>query len=205
MFETALRLLHPVVPFISEELWAHLPGSREPLLARATWPTPNQQFVDDEAERQFSVVQALVTAVRAVRAEYRVPPSVTLATVVAPASRGTLEAINAEQATVQRLAKIGDLTIADSAEGVGGHAVLPDGTSVLVPLGDTIDVEQECRRLRAERDRLETQIERVAKKLANGQFVSRAPRDVVERERDKERTWREQCETLGTKLTALGC
>ena len=205
VFETALRLLHPVMPFISEELWAHLPGNREPLLARAAWPIVKEQFVDDEAERQFAVVQALVTAVRGIRAEYRVAPSVSLTAVVAPATRETLAAINAEQGTVERLAKISDLTIADSAEGVGGHAVLHDGTSVLVPLGNAIDIEQECRRLRAERERLETQLQRVAQKLANDQFMSRAPRAVVERERDKEHTWREQCETLGTKLAALGC
>ncbi|MDH3457978.1 MAG: class I tRNA ligase family protein, partial [Gemmatimonadota bacterium] len=205
VFETALRLLHPVMPFISEELWAHLPGNREPLLARAAWPIGKEQFVDDEAERQFAVVQALVTAVRGIRAEYHVAPSVTLTAVVAPATRETLAAINAEQGTVERLAKISDLTIADSAEGVGGHAVLHDGTSVLVPLGDAIDIAQECQRLRAERERLETQLERVAQKLANDQFMSRAPREVVERERDKEHTWREQCETLGTKLAALGC
>jgi valyl-tRNA synthetase len=83
--------------------------------------------------------------------------------------------------------------------------VLPDGSTVFVPLGDAIDVRQECERLRGELERLEGQLARVTTKLANEQFVSRAPAEVVGREREKEQTWREQCEALAAKLAALGC
>jgi valyl-tRNA synthetase len=205
VFETALHLLHPIMPFISEELWAHLPGTPETVLAGCAWPSPDERLIDAEAERQFAVVQAVVTGVRTVRAEYRVPPGATLTATVAPATAEALQAINAEQVTIQRLGKLSELAVSDSAEGVGGHAVLPDGTSLLVPLGDAIDVAKECERLRDEMNRLDAQIGRVAKKLANDQFVSRAPAQVVEREREKERTWREQREALAAKLAALGC
>ena len=96
-------------------------------------------------------------------------------------------------------------SIAEEAEGVGASAVLSDGSTVFVPLGETIDVQQECDRLRGELERLDGQLERVTKKLANEQFVSRAPADVVDREREKEQTWREQREALAAKLGALGC
>ena len=205
VFDVALRLLHPVMPFITEELWDHLPGDRTPLLATAAWPVPDDAFIDAEAEQQFGLVQALVSAVRTIRAEYRVPPGATLRVAVAPASAAALEGFNAEQPTIQRLAKISTLSIEEQAEGVGGHAVLPDGTAVLVLLGDAIDVPKECARLHGELERLDTQLEGVARKLANSQFLSRAPAEVVERERDKERSWREQRETLAAKLGALGC
>jgi len=205
VFDVALRLLHPVMPFITEELWGHLPGDREQLLATAPWPVAQDAFIDAEAEQQFGLVQALVSAVRTIRAEYRVPPGATLRVTVAPASAAALAGVNAEQQTIQRLARISTLSIDEQAEGIGGHAVLPDGSAVLVLLGDAIDVPKECARLKGELDRLDGQLEGVARKLANSQFVSRAPAEVVERERDKERTWREQRETLAAKLGALGC
>jgi valyl-tRNA synthetase len=205
VFQTALRLLHPVMPFITEELWAHLPGDREGMLATAGWPVPDSSLLDEEAELRFSLVQAVVGAVRTIRAEYHVPPGAKLNASVAPASSAALESFNAEQQTIQRLAKIERLTLAEEAEGVGGHAVLPDRSTVFVPLGEAIDVQQECNRLRGELERLEGQLERVTKKLANEQFVSRAPAEVVDREREKEQTWREQREALATKLGALGC
>ena len=74
-----------------------------------------------------------------------------------------------------------------------------------MPLGDAIDVERECARLQDELTRLDGQLKSVAGKLANEKFVSRAPADVVEREREKEQSWREQRETLAAKLRALGC
>jgi valyl-tRNA synthetase len=205
VFQTALRLLHPIVPFLSEELWQHLPGEREPLLAAAAWPTPQQAFIDGEAEDQFARVQALVTAVRTVRAEYGVPPGAEVRAFARPANAEALQAFNAEQRTVERLAKLSRLTLEEHPEEVGAHQVLPDGSSVFVPLGDAIDVQQECERLAGELERMDKQLTGVAAKLGNQQFITRAPADVVERERDKERSWREQRETLADKLRTLGC
>jgi valyl-tRNA synthetase len=205
VFQTALRLLHPIVPFLSEELWQHLPGEREPLLAAATWPTPQQAFIDGEAEGQFARVRALVTAVRTVRAEYGVPPGAEVRAFARPANAEALQAFNAEQRTIERLAKLSRLSLEEHPAEVGAHQVLPDGSSVFVPLGDAIDVQQECARLAGELERMDTQLAGVAAKLSNQQFITRAPADVVERERDKERSWREQRETLAGKLRALGC
>jgi valyl-tRNA synthetase len=103
------------------------------------------------------------------------------------------------------LAKLDALETEREAEGIGGHAVLTDGTAVFVPLGDAIDVARECARLREELVRIEGQLAGVRGKLANDNFVTRAPADVVEREREKERSWGEQQETLAAKLRALGC
>ena len=89
--------------------------------------------------------------------------------------------------------------------GPGAHAVLPDGSSVFVPLSDAIDVRQECERLGKERERLDRQLDAQAAKLANQQFIGRAPAEVVERERTKEKSWREQRDALMAKLRQLGC
>ncbi|MEE8115837.1 MAG: valine--tRNA ligase [Gemmatimonadales bacterium] len=205
VFETVLRLIHPVMPFVSEALWEHLPGKTEPLLAAAAWPHVDPSLRDDEAEDRFTRVQELVGAVRNVRAEYGVSPGQTVRALVQPATVDAAEAFNAEQHTIERLAKLDRLEMDGTPEGVGAHAVLADGSSLFVPLEDAIDIEQECARLCGELERLDRQLEQIAKKLGNEQFVNRAPAEVVEREREKERAWREQRETLAKKLRVLGC
>jgi valyl-tRNA synthetase len=205
VLEVALRLLHPIMPFITEELWQHLPGEREALLAGAAWPAPDEELVDAEAEDQFGRVRALVGAIRMVRAEYGVAPGTEIRAFVGPANPEALQAFNAEQRTIERLAKLSRLSTDAPPEEAGAHQVLPDGSTVFVPLGDAIDVARECERLRGELERMDKQLAGVAAKLANRKFTSRAPAEVVEREREKERSWREQREALADKLRVLGC
>ena len=206
VFETALKLLHPVTPFLSEELWGHLAGEREGLLAVAAWPEVDQNLVDADAEDSFARVQAAISAIRTVRAEYRVPPGKPIRAMFQAADDKALTAFEAEQPTIERLAKVSEMTIgSEIVETIGAHAVLPDGSSVFVPLGDAIDVAMERTRLSDELERIEKQLTGVSKKLQNEQFLNRAPVAVVEREREKERSWKEQREALAAKLRALGC
>jgi len=116
-----------------------------------------------------------------------------------------LAALREEQATIVKLAKLSDLSFQETSDRVGGHAVLSDGTAVFVPLGEAIDVGRECTRLGSEVDRLIRLVESQEKKLGNQQFVSRAPAEVVERERQKLSTWKEQREVLLKKRELLGC
>jgi valyl-tRNA synthetase len=217
VFETVLKLLHPVIPFITEELWSHLPGRSAPLLATAAWPVADQSWVDPDAEAAFAQVQALVSAVRSVRAEYGVHPSRTLRAVVHPAGALAARAFQAERRTIERLAKLASLTLDGETPdplgpatqpqpaSAGAHAVLPDGSTVFVSLADAIDVRKECERLGRELQRLERQLQTQAARLANPEFLTRAPAEVIERERAKERSWREQRDALAAKLRDLGC
>jgi valyl-tRNA synthetase len=205
-FDTTLRLLHPVVPFITEELWKKLPGQKEDdLLPVAQWPEDRAAFADAEAERSFARVQDTITAIRNIRAEYRVPPKQRLTTTVLARSGETSHALTAERETVMRLATLEALDVNGGKPAAGAHAVLADGSEVVVQLAGAIDVKQECQRLGEELTRLDRQLQSLAAKLANDNFVSRAPAEVVAKERDKERTWREQRDVLAGKLSALGC
>jgi valyl-tRNA synthetase len=169
------------------------------------WPRPEPMLGDAEAEDRFRRVQGLVSAVRNIRAEYGVPPGRTVRTVVQPASLDAVEAFNAEQRTIERLAKIERLQTGDAASGIGAHAVLGDGSAVFVPLGDAIDVARECGRLREEMERIDGQLAGLARTLSNERFLAKAPADVVAREQAKESSWREQRATLAAKLRVLGC
>ena len=203
--EGTLRLLHPFMPFISEELWGYLPGERKTLLARASWPAVRTGLVDAESEQRFELVKSLVSAIRTIRAEYGVKPGKVIRASTEPASDIARQAFEAELSTITRLCKIADLAFESPDDAVGAHAVLPDGSAVFVPLGDAIDVPSECERLGTEMERLDQQLRAATAKLANENFTTRAPADVVERERQKEQAWREQHDTLAAKRRSLGC
>ncbi|MBA3498510.1 MAG: valine--tRNA ligase [Gemmatimonadales bacterium] len=205
-FDVALRLLHPVMPFVTEALWRRFPGRpAEASISIAPWPRPDARAEDAGAVAEFEVVQQVVSAVRTIRAEYGVQPGQTVRAFVSQAGRAPAPTLERERGTIMRLAKLSELVRADSPGGPGGHAVLPDGTAVFVPLDDAIDVGRECGRLGNEADRLSALLTSQARKLSNEQFVARAPADVVAREREKLAAWTEQREVLVRKRELLGC
>jgi valyl-tRNA synthetase len=205
-FDVALRLLHPIMPFVTEALWQRIPGKPAGAwLAGAGWPRADARASAPEAVRRFELVQELVSAVRAIRAEYDVPPAKAVRIAVQHPGPDAAAAFRAEEPTIRRLAKVASIGWGESGESVGGYAVLGDGTGVFVPLGDAIDVARECERLGAEIARLGQLVTGQERKLANEQFVSRAPADVVAKEREKLATWREQVAALGEKRGRLGC
>jgi valyl-tRNA synthetase len=205
-FDVALRLLHPVMPFITEALWRRFPGrSTADSISVAPWPKPDARAHDPTAVRDFGVVQELVGAIRAIRAEYSIPPGQPVRATVTAESPATVAAVEQERGTITRLAKLSQLTLGESRERGGGHAALSDGSAVFVPLGEAIDVGRECGRLGSEVDRLARLVQSQEQKLGNEQFVARAPSEVVERERQKLTTWKEQREVLTRKRELLGC
>ena len=205
-FDVALRLLHPVMPFVTEALWRRFPARGESAsISVAPWPRPDVRAQDPVALREFGLVQELIGAIRGIRAEYGIQPGQVIRAVVTGNDRTTAVALEQERSTITRLAKLSTLTLGENRERVGGHGVLSDGSAVFVPLGDAIDVGRECGRLGSEVDRLSRLVESQQKKLENEQFVSRAPRDVVDRERQKLTAWKEQSDVLLKKRELLGC
>jgi valyl-tRNA synthetase len=205
-FDSALRLLHPVVPFITEELWQKLPGRQaNELLAVAPWPERRAEFEDATAEGQFERVKQAIERIRAIRADYRVPPKTRLKAAIVSRSADGSDAFAGERDTIMRLGQLEGLALAKQPNGAGAHAVLGDGTEVFVALEGAIDLGQECRRLSTERERLDQLLKGLTAKLSNENFVARAPADVVAKEREKEREWRFQRDVLDSKLKSLGC
>ena len=204
-FGIALRLLHPVMPFITETLWRRLPGEHpEETIMLAPWPAPDPAAVDDRALAEFGAAQDLIGAIRSIRAEYNVQPGQAVRATVGNAGPAVTAALNAVGPIVRRLAKLSELAVGGADEGAAASAVLSDGTSVTVPLGDLIDVAKESARLGAEIDRLGQAIAGQERKLGNEQFVSRAPAEIVAKERDKLAGWKEQVGVLAAKRARLG-
>ncbi|MGD0484842.1 MAG: valine--tRNA ligase [Gemmatimonadales bacterium] len=203
VFDQVLHLLHPAMPFITEELFRCLPGRAEATLVTAEWPTPDPAREDAAAERDFAHVQALVDAIRAVRAEYAVPPGKAVVTSTAGLSPVVAEAISPELGFIGRIAKTS--LVHEPVRGPAAQALLPDGSAAAVALSGAIDVARECGRVRGELERLDRQLAALTAKLANEGFTGRAPADVVAKEREKERQWTEKRGALAAKLAALGC
>ncbi|MGH7606053.1 MAG: class I tRNA ligase family protein, partial [Gemmatimonadales bacterium] len=205
-FDVALRLLHPVVPFITEQLWQSLPGRRaDELLAVAEWPRPRAELDDPAADAEFGRVKTAIEHIRSIRAEYRIAPKTRLTAAIVARGADRAATFEGERETITRLAQLDALALDGAPAEGGAHAVFGDGSEVIVALEGAIDVQQECRRLADELGRLDQQLAALAARLTNQNFVARAPADVVAREREKEKTWRDQRAVLAGKLRSLGC
>jgi valyl-tRNA synthetase len=205
-FDLVLRLLHPVVPFITEELWQKLPlRTAGELLATAQWPSVRPELEDPRADQEFGRVKIAIEQIRSIRAEYRVTPKTKLHATIVARGKDQPATFEGERDTIERLAQLESLTLDGVPQGVGAHAVFGDGSEVVVALEGIVDVSNECRRLSEEYHRLDKQLQNLSVRLTNESFVSRAPQDVVAKERDKEKAWRDQRDVLAGKLKSLGC
>ncbi|MEP6591840.1 MAG: valine--tRNA ligase, partial [Gemmatimonadota bacterium] len=206
VFDIGLRLLHPVMPFVTETLWKRLPASAaDATISLAAWPVAADGRADAAALGDFGALQSLVGAVRVLRAEYGVAPGATVNVTVVGPSAAVQRAIEADLDTVRRLAKIESLTVGPAPTEAGGTIVLDDRTTVIVPLGDLVDLDKECARLGGEMTKLEQLVVAQETKLANENFVSRAPAAIIAKEREKLDAWRAQVVTLREKRGELGC
>ncbi|MEM9996387.1 MAG: class I tRNA ligase family protein, partial [Bacteroidota bacterium] len=189
IYEQLTKLLHPFMPFITEDLWWRLrPREDGEACIVADWPEADAALEDADAATAFSLIQDLVTAVRSVRAQYNVSPSKGIAvTVNVDADRADLVAVlDANRATFAALAGMDDLALGTGlAKPKASAAVVVDRHEVFVPLAGMIDLDQERARLTKEIEQKQGFLRGVEKKLANENFVSRAPEAVVEKERQK--------------------
>ena len=201
-FDGALRLLHPIVPFVTEALWQRLPGrSDHELLISARWPRVAGGHSPGAGE--FELVRAAVDAIRQLRGEYNITPGKQLSAIVVPAPNAR-SVFRSEAGLLGRLTRCAvSLAAAAPAGEAAAHQVLSDGSEVVLPLAGTIDVAKECARLQQELAGLEKQLNGLRQRLANDNFISRAKPEIVEAERQKERDWTARREQLAAKVKTL--
>jgi valyl-tRNA synthetase len=179
-----LKLLHPFMPFVTEEIWQAIPHEGD-VLALASWPRAKRSWFDAESERQVAFLQELVVAVRNLRAEIGLQPGKRVPLTV----RGNLEQLDLVERLspqIQTLARIDALSLArdGSRPPVAASAVV-QGAELFLPLEGLIDLDEERTRLTREADKLLTDLERTKNKLRNQDFLRKARADVVEKERQR--------------------
>ncbi|WP_420454638.1 valine--tRNA ligase [Rubrivirga sp.] len=206
VFEQILQLLHPFMPFVTEELWWTVrPRQPGDALIAADWPAPPASETDADAAATFGTVQDLVTAVRQVRAQYNVPPSQDVRALVVAGDAATAAALNDARGYVERLAGLSDLTLgADLPKPAASAAVVVGAHVVYVPLEGMIDLDVERQRLTKEIEAKRGFLGGVEKKLQNQAFVSRAPDAVVAKERQKADDAKAEIAALEANLADLG-
>jgi len=203
VFDRALRLLHPIVPFVTEALWQKLPGHVDGTwLATAAWPLARRDTEVDVAVGEFKLIQDIVVALRQVRSEYNVPPSKSIeAFVVADAEHRAL--LDEEFSLISRLARTALAFVEWAPDVAGKNVILSGGTQLVVPLEGLVDVKQECARLSSELAGLEKQLTSLEGRLSNTGFLERAPSHIVEAERARRDEWSSRRDQLKKRIEAL--
>ena len=205
--EQIYKLLHPMMPFMTEELWARTApdgAPREDMLAVTNWP--QLAFEDETAAAEINWLVELVSGIRSVRSEMNVPPSATAPLVMVDAAPLTLERLERHGEAIRRLARVSDIAEKNEAPKGSAQIVVGEATACL-PLGDLIDLKAEAARLEKEIAKLDGEISRIQKKLANEKFVARAPDDIVASEREKMAEFqasRDRLKTAHARVTDVG-
>jgi valyl-tRNA synthetase len=203
VFDNALRLLHPIVPFVTEALWQRLPGHVDgTFLTTARWPSAREDATANVGAGQFEGIQQIVEAMRRVRAEYAVAPGKMIDAFVV-ASPIWRQVLDEEAALIRRLAKTSLTSVESVPAGPAANVILPGGMELIVPLEGLVDVKKECARLRTELEGLVKQLTALEGRLANPGFVDRAPSHVVESERTKGEEWRARRDLMRARIEAL--
>ena len=203
-FDAALRLLHPVIPFITEELWQRIPLPRPTAFcATAPWPVARDVSARLAGGEDFEIVRLAVTALRQVRAEYNVPPGQFVdAVLVVPAARA--DALGGMATIAGSLSRSHMRADISSPAGAAATVLLRDGIDLVVPLAGMIDLDKERQRLESEAAQLLTQLTALDGRLANEKFVAKAPPQVVAAERAKAEEWRTRHAQLLDRIARLG-
>jgi valyl-tRNA synthetase len=179
-----LHLLHPIMPFITEELWHSLAGDDAGLLISEPWPEISFFGADRDAAAEMEWVVAAITAIRAARAEMNVPPVARMPLLVRDAETAASERLARHQDHFIRLARIERIEPAASVP-PGAIQIVVEAATLILPLGRIVDLGREKARLAKEIGRLDSEIAKIAAKLGNPQFLSKAKPEVIEESRER--------------------
>ncbi len=185
VLSSAMKLLHPYMPFITEEIWQCLPHEGDSIMV-ASWPQCDEGLFDDEAEAGMVAIMETIKAIRNMRAEVNVAPGKKVPAILLVADEfGPVVAAN--KSYINLMAGVDELSIlgADGAKPENAMAAVTKGIEVYLPLKGLIDIEKETQRLNKELDSLTKEISRIEGKLNNAGFLAKAPAEVVEKEKAK--------------------
>lgn len=200
-----LKLLHPFMPFVTEELWAQTGQTgpkRDKLLIVSEWPQL-AELINEAAEAELGWMIDLITGIRSLRVEMNVPAGAKVPLVVVDANAETKSRLATQDPMIKRLARVETIDFADEVPGESAQLVLGEATFAM-PLAGVIDIAAEKERLNKELAKLDKEIDGVAKKLANEQFISKAPAHVIDDQKQRKTDAEEKKERVQAALARLG-
>lgn len=199
-----LKLLHPFMPFITEEIWGYLPKeeAEKNLLISEAWPK-HKKLNFDESREKIEMAKDIIKVIRNIRAEADTPPSRSLSLIIVSDKKA--KEIEASSGYIKSLANVSKIEIIQDKSKAPRDVMsgIVDGAEILIPMEDLIDFEAEILRLQAEKKRLIKEVDRVNKKLSNKNFVDKAPQKIVDEERAKGEKYEEMLEKVIDRLKSM--
>ena len=203
VLETSLRLLHPVMPFITEEIWQKLPGTQESIMI-SPYPQYNPEKIDGDAEEKMTVIIDVVTSIRTIRWEMNVSPSQKVDVILVSHNAVLREVLSQNMSYIQNLAKTRLVTVSDQVQKPESAATgVAQEVEIFIPLKGIIDFTEEERRLNKEINKIQKELATVTKKLSSESFLSKAPPDIIAKEKNKEQDLGDQQEKLQASLNRI--
>ena len=204
VLQNTLILMHPFIPFVTEEIWHRLPGTDGSIMNAAFPSDSGFRYHDSDAEKAMGLVISIVTGIRNIRGEMNLSPSLAIEAVVHSDEDGSRRIIRSHEHLITNLARLTSLSVDRNARRPKAAATgVVDGATIYVPLEGVIDFSKEIQRLEKEIGKLAQEFATVNKKLGNDAFLSRAPADVVAKVRDKQTLLSEKMEKLQGNLDRI--
>jgi len=198
-----MKLLHPFMPFVTEEIYQNIPHKEESIMV-SSWPESIEEFINHEGVENFKTVQELIRLVRNARAKYNVAPSKAIDIVIKATNQETYNLFVNEQVLLEKFINPKNLMIdMDASANEDMVTLVSSNFEVYIPLGNLVDIEAEIARLKQEQKRLIGEQKRCEGMLSNEKFVSRAPKEKVDEERKKLEDYKDQYERVSERIKEL--
>jgi valyl-tRNA synthetase len=203
VLDQTMRLLHPFMPFITEEIWQNLPHQGESITT-AAWPEVNPALSDDQVAQEMKLLVEMIRSVRNIRAEVNTPMSKKIKMLVKAKDETILKSLENNRSYIERFCNPEELQMGIALETPDkAMTAVITGLEIILPLEGLINIDEEIARLEKEFDRLNKEVDRVQKKLSNEGFMKKAPESVVAEERAKENDYREKRAIVEARIKEL--
>ncbi|MEN2467165.1 valine--tRNA ligase [Ornithinibacillus sp. JPR2-1] len=203
VLDQTMRLLHPFMPFITEEIWQKLPHQGESITI-AEWPKVQEDFHDEKASEEMKRLVSIIKAVRNIRAEVDTPMSKQISLLIQAKDEAIVKELEHNRGYLERFCNPSELVIASKVDAPEkAMTAVITGAEIFLPLEGLIDFDKEIARLEKELEKWNKEVERVQKKLSNQGFVAKAPAAVVEEEKKKEQDYLEKQAAVQARLAEL--
>ncbi|MEK4028645.1 valine--tRNA ligase [Pseudobacillus sp. FSL P4-0506] len=203
VLDNTMRLLHPFMPFITEEIWQNLPHEGETIVT-AKWPEVNEELSDQQAAEEMKLLVDIIRSVRNIRAEVNTPLSKKIKLIIKAKDDTVLNTLESNRAYIERFCNPEELVLSTTAAAPDkAMTAVVTGAELILPLEGLINIEEEIARLQKEWDKWNSEVERVQKKLGNERFVSKAPQKVVDEERAKEKDYLEKRAAVEARMKEM--
>lgn len=211
VYEEILKLLHPIMPFITEEIWqaiSELKGevadNEIKTIMNARFPQAEDRWIDRDSEEKVEFLQELISSIRNIRSEMNVPPSRACDIYVKSKSTYFENIINSNKEYIKKLSRVENVFIGEKITRPKNSSVsVVKGNEIYIPLEGLIDIEVEQERLKKEIERIEKLLEGVNKKLTNQNFIQRAPKEVIQKEKEKQKNFSDALEKVKKNLEMI--